>query len=499
MRLATLPGLFVVALGAVSAVLLDAAPRRGAARTVVPLAARLDAVLDARAFDSAAWGADVRDLRTGVRLYARAPGRAFTPASVAKLFVTAAALDAFGPQERVRTTVESAAPLDAQGRLLGDLVLVGRGEANLSARFENGRALAAFERLAETLFAAGLRRVEGRLLGDESAFAGPRRGADWPWEDLVWWYGAEVSALSFNDNCAMLTVSSGARPGEPVEVTSSPHSAYFSVENRALTAAARNAPELALERALGSNHIVLSGSYPLGAAPRTLAVALEDPARFAVTVLAEVLGARGIQVAGGVDVVRASSAGGAVPVAPVPRRVWASIEGPPLVDDLAVINKRSQNLHAELLLRRLGLRLKGEGTAAAGQAALRDFLTRAGLPPEGFELRDASGLSSADSLTPAHLTALLAYMARHPHAAAFAASLPVAGVDGTLESRWRGTPLQGNLLAKTGTLTHVHTLAGYLTRRDGTRLAFSLLLNQHLGPSAQVREAQDAFVRVLAE
>jgi D-alanyl-D-alanine carboxypeptidase/D-alanyl-D-alanine-endopeptidase (penicillin-binding protein 4) len=466
---------------------------------VAPLAARLERLLDAPAFASAAWGADVRVLENGVRLYARDAERAFTPASVAKLFVSAAALDAWGPQERVRTTVESDGVLAPQGRLVGDLVLVGRGEANLSARFENGNASAAFERLANALYEAGVRRVEGRLLGDESAFSGPRRGADWPWEDLVWWYGAEVSALSFNDNCVMVTVIPGGRVGAPAQVALSPRSAYVTLDNQTRTGAPGSAPELTLERTLGGNHILLGGSYPLGAAPRTLAVALEDPARFAVTVFAEVLNARGIQVVGGIDVVRAPAAPARQPVPVKPRRVWASFEGPPLLEDLVVVNKRSQNLHAELLLRRLGLHAGGAGTSADGQAALRAFAARAGLPAEGFELRDAAGLSSANSLTPAHLTGLLAFMARHPHAAAFMASLPVAGVDGTLEGRGRGTALQGRVLAKTGTLTHVHTLAGYLTRRDGTRLVFALLLNQYLGPTAQAHAAQDAFLQALAE
>ncbi|HSD66674.1 MAG TPA: D-alanyl-D-alanine carboxypeptidase, partial [Vicinamibacteria bacterium] len=159
----------------------------------------IDAIVSRPDFAPAFWGIEVRSLSTGRTLYARNAEKAFHPASNMKLVTTAAALDAYGPDARIRTTVETAGRLDGLGRVLGDVYLVGRGDPNLSARFSPGRPTAAFEEMADALVAAGVRRVEGRLVGHEGAFTGERRGSDWGWEDLAWGYGAEVSALSFAD------------------------------------------------------------------------------------------------------------------------------------------------------------------------------------------------------------------------------------------------------------------------------------------------------------
>src|SRR5207245_8535165 len=224
--------------------------------------------------------------------------KSLKPASSLKLVATAAALDAFGPDARIRTTVETAGRLDTRGRVLGDVYLVGRGDPNLSGRFHEGRIAADLEELADALRAAGIKRIEGRLVGHEGLFTGERRGDDWAWGDLVWWYGAEVSALSFNDNSADLKVSPGERVGDPVMVERNPVSSYYSVVSTATTAPPGGARELRLQRDLGSNVIRISGGLPLDATPWENSVALEDPARYAATVFGEVLEARGITVAG---------------------------------------------------------------------------------------------------------------------------------------------------------------------------------------------------------
>ena len=172
----------------------------------------------------------MRSLKTGRTLYARNADKAFRPASNMKLVTTAAALDAFGPDARIRTTVETAGRLDGLGRILGDVFLVGRGDPNLSARFTAGRTTAAFEEMADALVAAGVRRIEGRLVGHEGAFTGDRRGSDWTWEDLVWGYGAEVSALSFADNRVLVSLKPGERVGDPPVLDVEPDAGCLSVE-----------------------------------------------------------------------------------------------------------------------------------------------------------------------------------------------------------------------------------------------------------------------------
>jgi D-alanyl-D-alanine carboxypeptidase/D-alanyl-D-alanine-endopeptidase (penicillin-binding protein 4) len=465
---------------------LGAAP----AATSPALARSLDAILERRSLASAHVAVAVQDLDRGALLYARNAAKSMLPASVLKLVTSAAMLDAYGPEARLRTTVESPLPLSPDGTLPGDLYLVGRGDPNLSGRFAEGRATAPFEALVEALWAGGLRRVQGRVVGNEGLFIkDDRRGEGWAWDDLVWWYGAEVSALSFNDNCADLSVAPAARPGAPVGVVASPATAYFSVRSATVTAAGGTRDDLVLVRDLGSNLIQLSGTYPVGAGADLLHVALEDPARYAATVFAELLAARGIAVAG-------ASVASAEPL-PAGSRVLAGQESAPLSVLLQPVNKKSQNLHAELLLRLLGLKAKGEGSAKAGLAAEQEFLVRSGVDTSGWELRDGSGLSRSNLVTAGGLVALLAAMDRHPHARAYRESLPVAGVDGSLAHRLVGTVAQGRVLAKTGGLRGVSSLAGYVTARSGRRLAFAVLVNLHAGPEAAAIDAlNDIAVRL---
>jgi len=314
----------------------------------------IDRILDREVFAPAFWGVEVRDLRSGRVLYERNARKNFKPASTLKLVTTAAVLDAIGPDERLRTTVETAGRLDAFGRVLGDVYLVGRGDPNLSGRFTDGDRTAALEEMANTLWSAGVRRIEGRLVGHEGLFTGDRRGEDWSWQDLVWWYGAEVSALSFNDNCADLTVTAGERAGDPVRVGREPASAFYRVVSSATTSAAGTPPALTLTRAPGSNEVRLSGTYPIGAETWEGSAALEDPARYAATVFGEVLAARGIVVSGPVET-------SSVPL-PAGVRVLAAHESPPLLEILKAVNKTSQNLHAEMMLRLLGARRPSSGS-----------------------------------------------------------------------------------------------------------------------------------------
>jgi serine-type D-Ala-D-Ala carboxypeptidase/endopeptidase (penicillin-binding protein 4) len=465
------------------------------------LKAAIDPIVDRSAFAAGLWGIEVRSLRTGKVLYSRNAGKNLKPASTMKLLTTAAALDAFGPDARIRTTVETAGRLDGLGRILGDVYLVGRGDANLSGRLVDGRFVdsssrpaerrptAEIETLADALRSAGVRRIEGRLIGHEGLFTGERRGDDWAWDDLVWWYGAEVSALSFNDNCVDLRAAAGERVGEPLVVDRSPASSYYSVISTATTSAAGSKSDLTLVREPGSNVIRLSGTHPLGEKPWEGSVALEDPARYAATVFAELLEARGIRVAGGVATSSAPLPGGV--------RELAAHESAPLSEALKAVNKPSQNLHTEMLLRLLGARVKGEGSVEKGHEALREFLERMGVAREPGALQDASGLSRSDLLAPHEIVSLLVAMARHPHAAAFRGSLPLAGVDGTLRNRLKGTPAERNVSAKTGTIRHVNALAGYANTRDGDELVFSIVANHHAVPSKDTVAAIDEVVKAL--
>jgi PBP4 family serine-type D-alanyl-D-alanine carboxypeptidase len=256
-----------------------------------------------------------------------------------------------------------------------------------------------------------------------------------------------------------------------------------------VTSPADSKQELTLRSDPGSNVFHLSGSWPLGSAPWEGTVAIADPGRYAASVFVEVLAAKGILVTGDVDT-------SSDPLPPG-LRVLAAHESEPMSEILKIVNKNSQNLHTEMLLRLVGARVKGEGTVEAGHEAIDDFLHRLGVPAEPWSLQDGSGLSRSDVLTPHGMVALLAAMDRHRYAAAFRDSLPIAGVDGTLENRMKGTPAQGRVVAKTGTIRHVNALAGYVTNRTGERLAFAVFVNHHTGGSGGAVAAIDEIANVL--
>lgn len=448
----------------------------------------IDRIVERAAFAPAFWGIEVRSLKNGRVLYARNADKNLRPASTLKLVASAAALDAFGRDARFRTTVETAGRLDGRGRILGDVYLVGRGDPDLSGRFNAGRSTAAFEELADALRTAGVFRIEGQLVGHEGAFTGERRGADWGWEDLVWGYGAEVSALSFNDNVADLRLLPGEQPGDPAFLEASPVTSYYSVVSTVITTSAGVKADLKLERDLGTSRIRLSGTIPLGDVWEGKP-ALEDPARYAATVFGEVLWSRGIRVMGPVATTSEPLPAGA--------RVLAVHDSPPLSEIVKVVNKESQNLHAEMLLRLLGQRARSEGSVAAGHDAVRAFLSRIGVATQSWGLQDGSGLSRSDLVDAHSLAELLAAMDRHPEAAAFRDSLAVMGVDGTLKDRLRGTAAQGKVFAKSGTLRLGNGLAGYTTSASGEPLAFAMLVNNHTAPPREAVAAIDEIVRIL--
>jgi serine-type D-Ala-D-Ala carboxypeptidase/endopeptidase (penicillin-binding protein 4) len=446
----------------------------------------IDRIVDQPAFAPASWGIEVRDLASGRVLYERNASKNMMPASMAKLLTTAAALDALGPEARLRTTLESAAPVDASSRLTGDLYVVGRGDPGLAERGADGRD--GLDALVDGLWAAGVRQVEGRLLGEDGAFTGERRGSHWEWGDLVWCYGAEVSGLSWNGSCADLVVTPGPEAGAAVAVARRPASSYYDLVSTATTSAAGQKADLRLVRELGSNLIQLSGTYPLSAEADVLSVALENPARYAATILAERLAARGIRILGGVG-------SGARPAM---ARVLAFRDSEPLHRILKDTNKLSDNLRAESLLRLLGLQVKGEGSVERGLEAVGEFLKRVGVSADTASMDDGSGMAVTDLVAAHQVVDLLAAMDRHPHARFFEDSLPVAGVDGTLERRMRGTAGQGRVKAKTGTRHHVNSLGGYVTTLSGRRLAFAVLLNHHTVANREATTAIDTICGILA-
>jgi serine-type D-Ala-D-Ala carboxypeptidase/endopeptidase (penicillin-binding protein 4) len=475
---------------AVAAAAAPATPRKARApaslRTRVERA--LSRVAQQQGLKHALWAVHVRSLPSGKPLYSRQAELSVMPASSMKLATTAAALDAFGPDASFSTTVQAAARPNAVGHLPGDVYLVGSGDPSLSRELAARPDFGVFEILAQSLHDAGVRRIEGKVLGVDGAFAGERRGADWSWEDLVWWYGAEVSALTFADGAANLKIMPGAAAGEALTIERHPPSAYYKVESKATTCAAVDPPGLTLTRRFGRNVVELGGCLPPSSAPLERWVALEDPALYATTVFSEALAARGISVAGGV---------GMAPAAPEGLTTLAAYAGAPMKEILKDVNKPSHNLRAEMLLRLLGVRAKSEGSAAAGREAVLAFLQAHAIDTGGWDVLDGSGLSRSDLVTARGMADVLVAMNKHPHAAVFRDSLPVSGVDGTLKRRLSGPKARERIQAKTGTLRHTSALAGYATPARGDRLAFAIVVNHATATPAEIQDAVDAVAEAI--
>jgi serine-type D-Ala-D-Ala carboxypeptidase/endopeptidase (penicillin-binding protein 4) len=484
---------------------------------------RVEKALDEANAQRAAWGIVVADRDTGETLYSLNPDHFFAPASNAKIFTTALALATLGPDYRFRTTLESPGTLGGDGRLSGDLILVGRGDPDLSNRkfpyTGNGEREGPVDRvLAEMTDAAvakGLREVDGDIIADDSYFPYDPYPAGWNAGDLFFTFGAPVSAIAFNDNVVTVLVHAGERAGDAATIATDPSAAAETIGHDITTVAAGTNFNLAVVRQPGVDFIQIRGTIPAGRAPVRLDLAMTSPAETAARTLKALLEARGVHVTGGVRVQHAPppestpagdpvfpAAGGAAQAtaaAAAGRLVLAEHLSPPLIESIEFTNKESNNLHAELLLRAVAREKLGLGSAAAGLKVEEDFRRAAGIPDGDVLLSDGSGLARDDLVTPRAMVMLLRYAARQPWGNDFLSTLSVAGVDGTLEDRMKNSAATGLIEAKTGTLEHDHALSGYATTLRGEYLAFAIFCNndaQH-GPSASA--PIDAIAKAVIE
>ena len=413
----------------------------------------------------------------GREMVAVDPDGRFIPASNTKVFTTAAAMWSIA-QGRLPEAGNGGARVRLSPAARGkapDVVLEGRGDARMSAAPDClANCLSA---LADAI-AARTRRVHD-VIGDDTLFPDERWSPGMSWNNIPTSSGTGLSALSVDDNEIAATVTSGAIGASPV-VAMPP---YYTLENHALIVAGDKV-DLGFDRAPGGRTLLLTGTIGTDAKPRVLKLGVDDPAHYTAWRLAEMLRARGVKVTG----TPGSRHRPLLPVddpakrdpnarfAPPDLPALASLEPGPLTADIAIINKVSQNLHAELLLRRLGL-ASGTGSIADGQLVLRAMLDQAGVAPHAVSLSDGSGMSTYNRVSPRGMTRLLGWIARQPWAEEWRATLPVAGTDGTLARRFAGTPLAGKLFAKTGSLNATNALAGYMTAASGKVLTFAIYAN----------------------
>ena len=448
------------------------------------------------------WGIHIVSLGSGGTLFAFQPDSLFVPASTAKLFTTALALERLGADYRFVTSVAASRGPDAAGTVTGDLHLVGTGDPTLSARpvpYRKGAALRsplwALEELADEIVARGVRRVEGDVVGDDRAYVWEPHPEGRAQEDALWDYGAPVSALSINDNRFSLILRPGRRAGDPAGVRVLPTLEYFLIENRVLTTRTGES-KIEVERLPGSRQVRVWGSLPLKAAPVGLSLAVDDPAEYAAAALYDALERRGVAIAG----------------KPIARHRYAGDDSewrdqdvelarrvsPPLREILEVIDKESPNLYAELVLREVARVRQGAGSQKAGLEEMRSFLREAGIPEEEARLADGSGLSTLNLVTPRAVTKLLAFMQSSKEREDWMGLLAAGGEDGTLSQRFAGVGA-GRIRAKTGTLTHVSALAGYARASGGDTRAFCIVVNNYASPASEIRAIIDRMVLLLIQ
>jgi serine-type D-Ala-D-Ala carboxypeptidase/endopeptidase (penicillin-binding protein 4) len=473
--------------------LLATRPGTGGPAATTPLQAELDAIFGAEWIDHAHWGILVRSLDSGETIYTRNADRLFVPASVVKLLTGAAMLETVGPDFRYRTIISTSGTI--RGNVLdGSLVVTGSGDPTFSSRF-HADPRDVFRAWADSLRSHGITRISGSIIGVDTAFVGPTLGSGWAWDDLMAGYAAEFGALQFNENVVELDIFPNRNPPQPAVIVVTPATQSIRVFNDTRTMPDGSNTALRIVRDEFGTGIVARGEIAADADPVRRSVSAGTPAAFLIALLRETLREAGVVVEGqpvlfGELEPYDTSVRGAMPL--------FEYRSPPLSEILPRMLKPSQNLIAETMLRTVGREMVGVGSAEGGVAVVDSLLTAWDLDVGSYRMADGSGLSRYNLLSPSLVVALLARMDRSAHRELWIQSLPLGGRDGTLLSRMREPPLIERVQAKTGTLSGVRSLSGYLTTQRGERVVFSMIVNNHTLAAADVDRLVDSALERIA-
>ncbi len=453
------------------------------------LARDLDAILNDPVLAHGTWGVMVKSLKSGDTLYVRNERKLLMPASNMKIVTLAAAAERLGWDYAYTTRLVAAGRVE-NGVLAGDLVVIGSGDPSV-ALFD-GSANRLFDEWAGKLTQLGVRTIAGRIIGDDSAFEDEELGFGWSWDDLAEDYAAGVGALQYNESAVRVTVSPGAHAGDAAAIVAEPAGSGVDIINSATTTAAETPMSLTTRRLPGSQRLQIGGTIPIGAS-RALVVSVDNPTLFFVRALRTALIAHGLDVRGAaVDIDDISDA-------PGQNGTVVDAHRSPALSTLALrLMKISQNQYAETFLKTLTAD-RGVANALGARAIEEEIFNRWSVHQGGLIIRDGSGLSRYDYVTAEALITILAHIYNDPRLRApFEATLPVVGLDGTLGNRMKGTAAEGNARAKSGSMSNVRTLSGYVTSADGEPFAFSILANNFETAADVVNKATDAIVVRLA-
>jgi D-alanyl-D-alanine carboxypeptidase/D-alanyl-D-alanine-endopeptidase (penicillin-binding protein 4) len=439
----------------------------------------------------AQWGVSFYSLSNTDTVYSLNAGQFMIPASNQKILTTAVAAERLGWDFRFTTRLLATGPLDDDGTITGDVVVVGSGDPTINPRHPERWRI--FDEWAAALRARGVKIINGSLVGEDNAFAEPGWGVGWAWDNLQYGYGAPPSALQYNENQVEVMIGPGIEAGTRAIISTAPYGSGLVIDHDVTTIAPDGETQIDIARIPGTAFLRVRGHIAAGAKPVTLTASVDNPTRLYLAALREALARHGIFVAGGIA---------DVDELPAPPRVDQATElvvdrSPPLTEIIDVTMKWSRNIYAETLL--LAMAAPGEpATGASGLRTMEETLRTWGIVPDTYLPRDGSGLSRYNYVTANALTGLLSYLwTNRVHAEPFQSTLPVAGVSGSLAARMKGTPAEGRVRAKTGTLSNVRTLSGYATTIDGETIVFSMMANNFRVPAADIDAVMERALNLI--
>jgi D-alanyl-D-alanine carboxypeptidase/D-alanyl-D-alanine-endopeptidase (penicillin-binding protein 4) len=435
----------------------------------------------------------IESLNSGETWYEQNADRMFMPASNEKIPTSAAALITLGPAFTFETKLYHTGVIE-DSVLNGDLIVVGNGDPTFYTRFFDDPRHPFFN-WADTLLKMGIKKIEGDIIGDDNAFDDQKYGMGWTLGGLPHWWSAEFGALQFNENYVDLSIIQPATINDSVRIIPNVESGYFSIINKT-TAVDTGRTRIYFDRPYGTNMIIVSGSVRVGNDTLERSPSIWNPTRFYVTVLKETFENKGIQISG--NALDCDE----LPLwnfQPIGNDLILTHYSPPLKDILKFLMKKSQNLYAETMVRILGLMNSGMGSFYEGKKVIEQVLQDFGIEPDTYSYADGSGLSRYNFISPRQIVKILKGMRGSDYWNIWYNIQPVAGVDGTLKRRMKGTKAEGNVRAKTGTISNVRGLSGYLTTAEGEEIVFSFLVNGHLLSSRDTELITDSVLEFIAD
>lgn len=456
-----------------------------------------DRVINQKFLENAIWGIHIQSLKNGEVIYSHHSKKNMIPASNMKIFTSVFALDKLGPDFQYTTGVYLHGKFDTDTSFAGNVILRGMGDPTISGRFFDNKVTRIPEDWADSLAARKIKVIHGKVIGDDNFFGDDVLGKHWEWDEESYWYSAQVSGLSFNDNCVNGYVTP-TRIGQPAKIQLVPGTDYVSIENRTTTVATEaESEEITFTRGRSSNLVRVTGKIAVNSNTQTGYVTVENPTLYTATVVKEILQKKGIQVDGE-----------AVDIDSLPYYTYhdsdstviriATYKSPKLEEILKIVNKRSQNLFAEQLLRTVAAVVDSNGTGQHALELEKEFLKQIRIDPVNMCFMDGSGYSRTNLVTPESIVALLKYIRQHKNWKTFYESLPKAGLERTLNHRMKNTAAEGNVRAKTGTMDNVSSISGFVSTADNEEMVFSILCNNFTVDHLEVQKVQDSILVKLA-